>query len=258
MSSESQLSGRDGFAHSRPDVVIMAPMLVYLALLGLKGPLGPDNYWIAAILRGVGGLAVVWVFRRHLPPWGEPHLPLAVPCALLIAAGWFYGQYFFDAIGLPHRLPLPMFSGEAEWADPREVLAKEGGFWTAHFGVNTVFWADVVTRIAVATTTVAVVEELFWRGFLLRALIDWDEFDRVPLGAFTWKSFLLTSLLSTLEHPDNWVVSIPCWFAFNALMVWKKSILFLVLVHGLTNLFLYIWVIYCGVALGDTSVWMFW
>lgn len=246
----------DRFARHRPDVVLMAPMLVYLLLLSLKGPLGPDNYWIAAILRGAGGLAMVWLFRRHLPEWGRPHVPLAIVCGLLIAAGWFYGQFLFNWLGVPQRLPL--FPGEAEFADPRDVLAEQGGTWVEAFGLQTVFWLDVVTRILVASTTVAFVEELFWRAFLLRALIDWEDFDRVALGTFTWKSFLLTSLLSTLEHPDNWAVSIPCWFAFNALMYWKKSVFFLILVHGLTNLFLYAWVIYRGVSLGDESAWMFW
>ncbi|RMF80405.1 MAG: CPBP family intramembrane metalloprotease [Planctomycetota bacterium] len=248
----------DRLAEDRPDIALMAPMLAYLALLGLKELLGPDNHWISALIRGVGGLWVVWLFRRHLPPWGRAHLGLATVCAVLIAAGWYYGQYLANAVGLPHRLPLPLFAGEPEIVDPRDVLAETSGFWTRHWGVSTVFWLDVVTRILVASTTVAFVEELFWRAFLLRALIDWHRFETVPLGAFTWKSFLVTSLLSTLEHPDNWVVSIPCWFAFNALMVWKRSILFLVMVHGLTNLFLYLWVVYNGVARGDVSAWMFW
>jgi hypothetical protein len=116
----------------------------------------------------------------------------------------------------------------------------------------------VTLRILCASTTVAFVEELFWRAFLLRALIDWDDFERVPLGKFTWRSFLLTALISTLEHPANWAVSIPCWFAFNGLMYWKKSVLFLVVTHGLTNLFLYVWVIYQAVGRGNASAWMFW
>lgn len=248
----------DRLAEDRPDITLMAPMLVYLALLGLKGALGPDNHWISAGIRGIGGLWMVWLFRRHLPRWGRPHVGLAVICGLLIAAGWYYGQYFANWLGIPHRLPLPLFSGQPEIVDPRALLAEADGFWTRSWGVSTVFWLDVVTRILVASTTVAFVEELFWRAFLLRAFINWHEFEKVPLGAFAWKSFLLTSLLSTLEHPDNWAVSIPCWLAFNALMIWKRSVLFLVFVHGLTNLFLYLWVIYNGVYLGDLTAWMFW
>lgn len=237
----------------------MAPMLVYLALLGLKQVFGPDQHWITALIRGLGALWIVWLFRKHLPKWGRPHVLTAALCGVLIAAGWYYGQYFFNAIGVSQRLPIPyFFGGEPEFPDPREVLREEGGFWSAQLGVGTVFWLDVVTRILVASTTVAIVEEIFWRAFLLRAFIDWTRFEQIPLGTFTWRSFLLTALVSTLEHPDNWAVSIPCWFAFNALMYWKKSILFLVFVHGFTNLFLYLWVIAQAVYWGNRTAWMFW
>lgn len=232
----------------RPDLPLITPMLVYLVLLGLRDVLLPYEYgWLAALIRGAGGLTVVWLVRRHLPPWGRAHWPLAAGMGVLIAAGWYYGQHVCNGLGVPQRLPLPFFPGEAVPVDPREKLGSGG-----------LFWWTVVARVGVATTAVPVVEELFWRAFLLRALIRWSEFEKVALGTFTWRSFLVTSALSTLQHPDNWAVSIPCWFAFNALMYWKKSILFLVLVHGFTNLFLYAWVVLNAVRWGDSSAWMFW
>lgn len=237
----------DRLATERPDMALIAPMLVYLALLGLRDVLPHDLRWLANLIRGVGGLYVVWLLRRHLPPWGKAHWPLAAAMGVLVAAGWYYGQYLLNWLGVPHRMPIPLFPGDFELVDPRDQLGQGG-----------LFWSTVVTRILVASTTVAVVEEIFWRAFLLRALINWSKFDSVPLGAFTWKSFLLSSLLSTLEHPDNWAISIPCWFAFNALMYWKKSVLFLVFVHGFTNLFLYIWVILNTVCWENPSAWMFW
>ncbi len=245
-----QTSWLDRLAADRPDIILIAPMLVYLALLGLRDTsLIPFEYrWVASLLRGVGGLVVVWILRRHLPPWGRPYWALAALMGLLIAAGWYYGQLLCDALGLPHRLPL--FPGQFDLqahAEKFDALRQTAAFWPM-----------VITRIAVASVTVPIVEELFWRAFLLRALIRWDSFEKIPLGTFTLRSFLLTSLLSVLEHPDNWIVSIPCWFAFNGLMYWKKSLLFLVLVHGFTNLFLYLWVIYQAVALHNPAAWMFW
>ncbi len=248
----------DRLGGRRPDIPLIAPMFVYLLLLAGRDALPADWHWIANIVRGIGALLVVWLYRDRLPPWGRAHVPLAIPCAILIALGWYYGQLAFNALGVPQKIPLPFFSGEIEAVDPRTKLAEAGGFWISLWGVDAVFWLNAITRVAVATVTVAFVEELFWRGFLLRALIDWDAFERVPLGAFSWRSFLGTSLLSTLEHPFNWLVSIPCWFAFNGLMYWKKSLLFLVWVHGLTNLVLYAWVLYRGIALGDAQAWLLW
>lgn len=243
------------FATERPDIALMAPMMVYLALLALRDQwfLPYEYRWVANLIRGIGGLVVVWLLYRpitRVQPWGKPHIALAAVCGLLIAAGWYYGQVLFDWMGVPTRLPLPIFPGEVDLenlTDPRDKL-----------GDGLFFWSTVVTRIATASITVAFVEEIFWRGFLLRALIDWNRFEEIPIGTFTWTSFLLTSVISAGQHPDNWLISIPCWFAFNALIYWKRSVMFLVWVHGFTNLFLYIWVIYQGVHLGNDYAWRMW
>jgi CAAX prenyl protease-like protein len=247
MSTPSDLSGGKGgrswldrLASDRPDIALMAPMLTYLLLLLPRDTLLPYEYrWLANLIRGAGGLAVVWLLRRHMPPWGRSHWPLALVMGVLAAAGWYYGHCLFLHLGVPHL--------DVELVDPRDRLGDGG-----------LFWSTMATRIVVASTTVAVVEEIFWRAFLLRALIRWTDFENVALGTFAWRSFLVTSLASTLEHPNYWAVSILCWFAFNALMYWKKSVLFLVFVHGFTNLFLYIWVILNAVCWHKQSAWMFW
>jgi CAAX prenyl protease-like protein len=173
---------------------------------------------------------------------GKAHWPVAIVVGVLVAAGWVVGQHFFNDVHIAGRSlggRLFFFPGTPDVSDPRVGLSA----WS--------WGSQVVLRIAVASITVPMVEELFWRGFLLRAMIDWDRFERVPLGTFTWFSFLGTSLLSMFEHPDNWAVSILCWFAYNGLMYWKKSLLCLMIAHGITNLVFYVYVIYAG-------DWMFW
>lgn len=234
----------DRYLSVNRDVALFAPLLVYLILLSamsFREQIGEQWVWVLNIIRGVGGLAAVWLVRKHLPPWGKPHVLLAIVAGVACAALWVIVHKAALAAGIPHPM-FPALFGRgkpAEEIDPFRVL---GHGW--------VVWATISTKILVAVTTVAFCEELFWRGFLLRALIDRD-IERVPLGAFTWKSFLICSLLSTLEHPGHWVTSITCWFAFNGLFYWKKSLLFLVLVHGFTNLALYVYV----VTYGDWGFW---
>jgi uncharacterized protein len=232
-------------ARRRPDVVLMAPFMAYLLLMGLGEQivkLSDDLIPVVAVIRGAGSLWVVWMFRRHFPPLGRAHWGIAIGAGVLVAAGWVAGQHFFNTIHIGEKSlggRLFLFPGQPDASDPRIGLSAIS------------WWSQVVMRITVATLAVPVVEELFWRGFLLRALIDWHNFEKVPLGAFTWYSFLGTALLSTLQHPDNWAVSILCWFAYNALMYWKKSLLCLMLTHGITNLVLYVYVIWAG-------DWLFW
>lgn len=228
----------DRWAIHRPDLPLLAPFLTYLALLGLTQIVPPAWQPAAIALRGVASLAVVWVLRRHLPPWGRPYWIIAIVGGVLIGWGWIVGQQALDWLGVPGRLPV--YPGEKVVGDPRDVL-----------GAGHLFWTTWTLRLLVAVIAVPVVEELFWRAFLLRALVDWHHFERVPLGTFTWTSFLGTSLLSTLQHPDNWGVSILCWLAFNGIFYWTRSILCLVLLHGCTNLVLYLLVL----RVGDWSFW---
>jgi CAAX prenyl protease-like protein len=228
----------DEIGRNRPDLVLILPYMGYLLLLGLVGLVPAQWEWAAIVVRGVGSLAVVYAFRRHLPALGRPYWLIAVAGGVLAAWLWYAGQYAFDAWGLGGRLPL--YPGRKEVVDPRDLL-----------GAGRLFWATAVLRVAVAVTAVPVVEELFWRGFMLRALLNWNDFERVPAGTFGWTAFIGTALLSTLQHPDNWGVSIVCWLFYNALFYWKRSLACLMLVHGLTNLVLYFYVL----RVGD---WAFW
>jgi CAAX prenyl protease-like protein len=230
----------DRLMRAQPEAALMGPFMVYLLLLGLGDRFPEHLKAIPIVIRGVGGLWAVWIVRKHLPAMGRPHLLLALLFGMLAAAGWVGGQHLFNAaveqLGLAGKWYIFKL---VEPVDPRLGLGAAN------------WWTQAVLRIGVAVITVPIVEELFWRAFMLRAFIDWNRWQRVPLGTFTWFSFLGTSLISVLQHPSNWAVSIFCWMLFNALFYWKKSIFFLILVHAVTNLVLYVYVIAC-------RDWIFW
>ena len=118
------LGAVDRLAAARPDVVLMAPLMVYIVLLGLVYAV-PATWQPAVIaLRGVASLAVVWAFRRQLPPWGSPHWPIAIVGGVLVAWGWIVGQSVLDHLGLGGRLPF--MPGEKLVSDPRAQLGRRG------------------------------------------------------------------------------------------------------------------------------------
>jgi CAAX prenyl protease-like protein len=229
-------------AKRRPDFVMMAPFMAYLVLLPL-GDLVPKAYlpWALAA-KGVGGLAIFWLLRRHMPPLGRAHWPVAILTAVAATVLWVGGQHLFNHLDLFGKSLGDRFfllPGARDVADPRIGISAFS------------WWSQVTLRLAVTAITVPIVEEIFWRGFLLRAFINWDRFETIPLGTFAWRAFLGTALLSVVQHPDNWGVSIFCWLLYNGVMYWKKSLLCLMIVHGLTNLLLYTYVI-------KTGDWQFW
>ncbi len=109
--------------------------------------------------------------------------------------------------------------------------------------------ALIVVRIFGAAVVVPVMEELFWRSFLMRYLVDVD-FRSVAMGAFTWLSFLGTAILFGLEH-HRIVVGIIAGLLYGLLLLRQQKLRGVVLAHGVTNLGLGIYVVLTG-------NWMFW
>ena len=108
----------------------------------------------------------------------------------------------------------------------------------------------LVLRTVRAALLVPILEELFWRGWLVRWLQDSD-FAKVPLGQFTPLAFWATSLLFAAEHGPFWEVGLVCGMIYNWWMWRTKSLGDLIVVHGVTNLALSLFVI-------ATQRWTFW
>ena len=104
-------------------------------------------------------------------------------------------------------------------------------------------------RIAGAVLVVPVMEELFWRSFLIRYIID-KNFDTVRVGTFTWGSFLFTVVLFGLEH--NYIYAgIMAGIFYNLILYRTRSLTQCVLAHAVTNLALAVYVVFTG-------QWQFW
>jgi len=89
-------------------------------------------------------------------------------------------------------------------------------------------------RTARAVVIVPVVEELFWRAWLMRWLIRTD-FERVPLGAYAPLAFWLTAILFASEHGPYWDVGLVTGAIYNWWMIRTKSVADCILMHAVTN-----------------------
>ena len=129
------------------------------------------------------------------------------------------------------------------------VASSPPGFNPGLLPEGAVRIAMTVTRVAGAVLLVPLMEELFWRSFLLRYLVDPD-FESVPLGRFTWISFLASTLLFGLEH-QLVLAGMIAGAIFSAILYKTRSIAQCVLAHAVTNLALAGYVLYTG-------RWYFW
>ena len=104
-------------------------------------------------------------------------------------------------------------------------------------------------RIFGASVVVPVMEELFWRSFLIRWVID-NRFNVVPLGAFTIGSFAATVVLFGLEH-NLWLAGMMAGALYNLLLYQTRRLWPCILAHGLTNFLL-------GIHVLLTEEWQWW
>ena len=104
-------------------------------------------------------------------------------------------------------------------------------------------------RLFGASVVVPVMEELFWRSFLIRWVID-NRFNIVPLGTFTIGSFAATVVLFGLEH-NLWLAGMMAGALYNALLYQTKRLWPCILAHGLTNFVL-------GIHVLVTEEWQWW
>jgi hypothetical protein len=91
------------------------------------------------------------------------------------------------------------------------------------------FW-----RTLRAVLIVPIVEELFWRAWLMRWLINQD-IRKVPLGTYRPGAFWITALLFASEHGPYWDVGLLAGVIYNAWMIRSKSLADCILMHAVTN-----------------------
>ena len=95
-------------------------------------------------------------------------------------------------------------------------------------------WIFLGFRVFGSAALVPILEELFWRGWMMRWIIRPD-FLSVPLGTFTKSSFWIVALLFASEHGPYWEVGLIAGIAYNGWLVHTRNLADCILAHAVTN-----------------------
>jgi len=207
------------------------PFALYLGLTYVVGmeDLKAHYAWLyGATVLLVGAVTTGLLYRRGLL---RPHARIipGIVVGLVGIALWIgiynlgWDQYL--AAHLPTLIqprPRPGF-------DPFSVLEQPSA------------WAFIAIRMVGLAVLVPVAEELFWRGFLARWLLDPD-WQKQPLGRFTPVSFAIVTLMFTLAHPE-WLAAAVYCALLNLLIAWTRELWNCVVAHGVSNLVLGIYIV---------------
>lgn len=110
-------------------------------------------------------------------------------------------------------------------------------------------WTLIGIRLFGAAVVVPVMEELFWRSFILR-WVRHSDFLRVAPAAAGLRALLVSALLFGVEH-DLWLAGILAGLVYGGLYMRSASLWPPIAAHALTNLLLGLWVL-------ATGNWRFW
>jgi CAAX prenyl protease-like protein len=202
-----------------------APLGLFLALTAAQS-IHPGAVYVVYPLKTVVCAILLVVVWRRLPPIRFTRPWLSAWIGVAVCVGW---------VGLDPWWP--------RWGE------RAGGFDPFQFEAVWLAWGLLVIRVAGAALVVPVVEELFWRGFLMRWLIR-DEFEQVPLGTFQMFSFVASTLAFASVH-DQWALALVAGVVYGAWFCRTRSLGDVMLAHGVTNLLL-------GLHVARTGAWHFW
>ncbi len=202
-------------------------------------------------------------FASDLPsaPWwrkAPEHwiYPLQTVVCLVLLAWWWRSYEFhwnlrwavigavFGAIGIGFWL-LPTLiwdrwqpEGEGWWTWLGVEDRKNGFDPSEHFiEGGTAWWAAVILRFVRAAVVVALVEEIFWRSFLMRLVADWSgRYWLQPFGKHTWPTFAVVTGAFVIAHaPVDYSGALVYGSLTYLLTVWSRNLGACVIMHAVAN-----------------------
>jgi CAAX prenyl protease-like protein len=206
-----------------PTVGYVAPFLIYVGMMVL--PLPPQWLWP---IRFAIVLAVILFISRPFLSLRPSHARASIGIGIAVFLIW---------IG-----PDVLFGYRHHWLFENSLIGKAGSSLAPSLQHDYFFLS---IRIMSSVLLVPVLEELFWRGWMLRWLIKTD-FLKVPLGTYQANSFWVVALLFASEHGSYWDVGLLAGIIYNWWIVRTKSLADCIVAHAVTNGILAAYVLAAG------------
>lgn len=182
---------------------------------------------------------VIW-WRKAYPSFSRKGIWPAVAMGVVGIAIWLLPPVIHHFTGWGSKDSLP-------WLSYLGFQPRLEGFNPYAFGEGqsaALVWSIVAMRFVRLVIAVSLVEEIFWRGFLMRWLIPAKEgWENLPVGTFEKQAFWFTSIAFALAHagPDIVVAlifgTLAGWITVKYENLWAA-----VAMHASANLILGIFI----------------
>lgn len=190
-----------------PTAAYLLPILAILGA-GTVAHAASSGFETLYPLRLIAGAAVLWLCRRRwaLLNW---HFSWRGPAVgVLMFLFWILAAHLtIPSAPMPSALAALSSAPRAAW---------------------------IASRTLAAVLTVPIAEELAYRGYLLRRLMNSD-FESVPFQAIRWPALFVSAVVFGLAHGSLWLPGIVAGLAYGALLVRSGRVGEAVAAHAITN-----------------------
>lgn len=219
-----------------PAVARIAPFAVFMAFIALSEPLGHalqasgvDPRWIfaARALAVAAILAALWKAYVELEGYATltfKEFFLAVTSGVAVFVMWINLDFSWATVGEPSQFSPTGNDGRIDWT-------------------------LVAFRLIGLALVVPLMEELFWRSFLMR-WIQYPDFLGLNPRKVRPRALLICSVLFATEH-NLWFAGLLAGLVYGALYIRSGNLWVPVISHTVTNGVLGIWILASG-------NWQFW
>jgi uncharacterized protein len=211
-----------------PTVAYGAPFLVYIALLSLQHAI-PLPTVASRTLGFVIVLAVILTVSWPYVSLRPSHPVASIALGLAVFGIW---------IG-----PDLLFGYRHFWLFENALTGRAASTLAPSLQRDTFF---IVIRMLTTAALVPVLEELFWRGWLMRWLVNSKNFLKVPIGTYQPTAFWLVAGLFASEHGPYWEVGLAAGILYNWWIIRTRNLADCILAHAVTNAALGTYVLMAG------------
>jgi exosortase E/protease (VPEID-CTERM system) len=201
-------------------IAYLVPFLVMLAASFVSKAVSGGFEWLYP-LRFIAAVIALWHFRSEYRKldwrfgWTAPVAGAVIFLVSIITWWWMHGHS----------------------ADSRDTALA------ALSPMARVIW--VAFRVAAAGITIPIVEELAFRGYLARRLIN-RNFDGVSFSSLKASSVILSSVAYGLMQGSHWISGILAGLAFAVILKQRGRIGDAIAAHATSNLLMVAWVLIRG------------
>jgi CAAX prenyl protease-like protein len=219
-------------AGQRATLAYVAPFLAFLAFMAVERAIALPPQWFY-LLRFFAVLSIIafisWPFLSFRAAFPLPSMGIGIAVFLI----W---------IG-----PDVLFGYRHHWLFDNPITGAAASSAAPALKRNVAF---VLLRVLTSTALVPILEELFWRGWLMRWLIG-KNFLKVPLGAYAPAAFWIVAVLFASEHGPYWEVGLAAGVIYNWWIIHTRNLADCMLAHAVTNALLSVYVL-------TTGQWQYW